>query len=106
MTGVITPFGLWFFFGWAILAGFVLRQTWQPVRVEDDSPGLRGRIEQRLPRLGASIPVRGVAIAALGSTTLMVGYGWISGDTMARFGIVIAFTVLGVIALLLWLTDA
>jgi hypothetical protein len=28
-TGVVSPFGLWFFMGWSIVATMVLKQTWQ-----------------------------------------------------------------------------
>lgn len=60
-----------FFLGWSIVTGFVLRQTWQSVRVEASSGGLRG-----------------------------------TGDTLARYVMVIVVVMRGAIAILLWLTDA
>ena len=105
-TGVFSPFGLWFFLGWSIVASFVLRQTWQPVRVEAPSGGLRGRIGQRFPRLGAPLPLRAIGVAAAGSIALMAGYGWTTGDTLARYGMVIVVVMLGAIAMLLWLTES
>lgn len=105
-TGAFNPFGLWFFLGWSIVAGFVLRQTWQSVRVEAPSGGLKGRIGKRFPRLGAPLPLRAIGVAATGPIALVAGYGWTTGDTLARYAMVIVVVMLGAIAILLWLTDS
>jgi hypothetical protein len=104
-TGAFNPFGLWFFLGWSIVAGFVLRQTWQSVRVEAPPGGLKGRIG-KFPRLGAPLPLRAIGVAATGSIALVAGYVWITGDTLARYAMVIVGVMLGAIAILLWLTDS
>ncbi|MBA3764334.1 MAG: hypothetical protein H0X05_02345 [Actinobacteria bacterium] len=83
--GLASPFGLWFFLGWAPAAGIVLRQTWRPVKIEDSSPGVRGRLERRFPRLGATIPMRGVVVVAGGATMMSLIYVWAAGDTFVRF---------------------
>jgi hypothetical protein len=100
-----TPFGLWFL-AWSIVAGFVLRQTWQAVRVDVDPDGLRMRFGRRFPRLAAPLPLRSV-VAVVGVCLLLAtAYGWTTGDSLARFGIVIVAVMLGLTAILLWLTDS
>jgi hypothetical protein len=37
---------------------------------------------------------------------LATAYGWTTGDSLARFGIVIVAVMLGLTAILLWLTDS
>ena len=101
-----TPFGLWFFLAWSIVAGFVLRQTWQAVRVDVGPDGLRMRFGRRFPRLAAPLPL-GSVVAVVGVCLLLAtAYGWTTGDSLARFGIVIVAVMLGLTAILLWLTDS
>ena len=42
-----------------------------------------------------------VAVPLAGATA----YAWFSGGSVGRFGIVLALSTLGLVALLLWLTD-
>lgn len=101
-----SPFGLWFFLAWSIVAGFVLRQTWQAVRVDVDPHSLRMRFGRRFPRLTAPLPLRTIA-SVIGVSILAAGaYGWATGDTLARFSMVILGVMLGLTWILLHLTDS
>lgn len=60
-----TPFGLWFLLGFAILASFVLRSTWQAVPVERRQQGRRDVVARRFPRLAAPIPRRAWLVLAI-----------------------------------------
>jgi hypothetical protein len=104
-TGVISPFGLWFFMGWMILAGFVLRQTWAPVKVDGPETGFRARVARRFPRAGARIDPRAALIVATVPLFGAMAYVWIEGDTLARFGLILVIAMIGLVALLISLTD-
>ncbi|HEX7248182.1 MAG TPA: hypothetical protein VF351_08800 [Actinomycetota bacterium] len=101
-----TPFGLWFFLAWSIVAGFVLRQTWLAVKIDVEPDGRRMRFARRFPRLAAPIPMRSAVAVVSGCLLLATAYGWATGDSIARFGIVIVGVMFGLIAILLWLTDS
>jgi hypothetical protein len=103
--GLLSPFGLWFALAWSIVAGFVFRQTWAPVRIGAPA-GMRSRIARRYPRLGGSIPPRMLTAIALLGVVGVAGYGWTSGDTVARFGVVVAGVMILAVALLIWLSDS
>lgn len=101
MLGWFNPFALWYFLGWSILAGFVFRHVWAPVRVDDT---VASRVARRFPTMGSAIaPTAGrlfavtvvVALGAVGA------YVWFEGDTLLRFLIVLLLgTGLTVVTLL------
>ena len=63
-------------------------------------------IRRRFPRLAVPVPLRAIG-AVTGLTILLAtAYGWTMGDSLARFGIVIVAVMLGLTAILLWLTDS
>jgi hypothetical protein len=108
-TGVVSPFGLWFFMGWSIVATMVLKQTWQRVRLDPDEPPARGArltapLARRFPQLAK--PIHGslvrLAFAMVGITVAAVAY-W-QGDTLGRFGIMVLGVMTAVCAVLIWLT--
>ncbi len=102
----LSPFGLWFFMGWWILASMVLKQTWQRVRIDpDEAPGHRARLVGRFPRLarpvgGASV---GLALTVVGVTVAVVAY-W-QFDRLGRFGFLVIGVMAVVSAVLIWLAD-
>jgi hypothetical protein len=97
----ISPFGLWFFLGWSVLAGYVFRQIWAPVRVEGSLRGPRAAIARRFPRAARPLPWGIVGGVAGAMALAALGAAWIEGDTLLRYGIVLLVgTVLLVIALL------
>jgi hypothetical protein len=104
-SGGATPFGLWFFLGWSILAGIVLRQTWGPVRVDGPQRGLRPWIARRFPKAGADLSPRVVVASVAAPLLCAMTCGWFEGDTVVRFGIVVFLAMVGVVRLLLRLTD-
>jgi hypothetical protein len=102
-TGV-TPFGLWFFMGWFILASMVLKQTWQKVRIDPGDPmGGRARLAARFPRLGMPVggSLLGLALIVIGATVALVAY-W-RFDTLGRFGMAVLAVMTAVSAVLIWL---
>jgi hypothetical protein len=103
-TGWWTPFGLWFFMGWFILASLVLRQTWQPVPIEDAERWLPARLRGRFPRMTAPVNASLVIVTVAVLTMLGVAVAWVRLDTLGRFGLVVVFVLLGASALLVWLT--
>ena len=82
---------------------FVLRQTRAPVWVGAPS-GMRSRIARRHPRLGGSL-YRGCERDRADRHRRLAGYGWTSGETVARFGIVVVGVMILAVRLLIWLSD-
>ena len=104
MLGWFTPFALWYFLGWSILAGHVFRQVWAPVRVDDEPAGRRAALARRFPRAGRAV-APGVLLACIVAALAAAGvYAWIEGDTVLRFLIVLAVGTLLTVATLLRLT--
>lgn len=102
----LSPFGLWFFMGWFIVASMVLKQTWQRVRIDpEEAPGRRARLVARFPRLarpvaGSSV---GLPLAVVGATVTVVAYWQL--DRVGRFGIMVIGVMTLLSALLIWLAD-
>jgi hypothetical protein len=104
-AGWISPFGLWFFMGWFIMATMVLKQTWQKVRLDpDETPRPGERLASRFPVVGASVnaTVVQLTLAVVGAAVALVAY-W-QGDTLGRFGLFVLGVMTAVSALLIWLT--
>jgi hypothetical protein len=104
-TGGASPFGLWFFMGWFIVASMVLKQTWQKVRLDpDEAPGRRARLTSRFPRLARPVSgsLVGVALAVIGATVIVAAYPQL--DTLGRFGLFVVGVMTAVSAVLIWLT--
>jgi hypothetical protein len=104
--GVFSPWALWFFFGWAILAVVVLKQTWQPVPLDDARPPSRlARFGALHPVLEARIHVRVTLVAVV--AVLAVGLAlWARGaGTASLFAMVSVVVLLGVGAAVAWLSD-
>ena len=102
-TGV-SPFGLWFFMGWFVVASMVLKQTWQKVRIDpEEAPGRRARLAARFPRLARPVggPLVGPALAVAGATVAVVAYWKL--DQVGRFGIMVLGVMTALSALLIWL---
>ena len=100
-----TPFGLWFFLGWSILAGHVFKQVWAPVRVDGPPGRARGVLERRFPRAGRTVQP-GVLLTILVVAMTGAGtYAWVDGDTVVRFLVVLALATLGLVSILLRLSD-
>jgi hypothetical protein len=101
----LTPFGLWFFLGWSILAGHIFKQVWAPVRIDDAPRGARTALERRFPRAGRTVQP-GVLLTCLVVAVGAAGtYAWLDGDTVVRFLIVLALATLGLVSILLRLSD-
>ena len=64
------------------------------------------RFGRRYPRLAAQLPMRSVIAVVSAGWLLATAYGWTTGDSPARFGIMIVAVMLGLIAILLWLSDS
>ena len=99
-----SPFGLWFFMGWFILASLVLKQTWQKVRIDPTEPrGRRDRLAARFPRLGMPVggSFVGLALTVVAATVALVAY-W-RFDTLGRFGIAVLAIMTALSAVLIWL---
>lgn len=100
-----TPFGLWFLFGWTMLAALVLRSTWAPVRVEGEVRGPREWLRRRFPTLGQSLPAivtLPVAAAALIGVAVWASFG---GGPLERFLILLVLGFFGWAAIIIWLTN-
>jgi hypothetical protein len=100
----LSPFGLWFFMGWFVVASMVLKQTWQKVRISrEEIPGRRARLASRFPRLARPIggPIVSLALAVVGATVAVIAY-WRLGQ-LGRFGIMVLGVMAAVSALLIWL---
>jgi hypothetical protein len=101
----LTPFGLWFFLGWSILAGHIFKQIWAPVRIDGTPSGARASLERRFPRTGRAVQpgvLLTLIVVAVGAAGI---YAWIDGDTVVRFGIVLGLATLGLVSILLRLSD-
>jgi hypothetical protein len=104
-SGGPTPFGLWFFLGWSILAGIVLRQTWAPIRVDEPRRGPRAWAASGFPKAGADLQPS-VALAIVAAPVLgALAFGWVAGDSVMRFGIVLILVMAGVVSVLIRLSD-
>ena len=104
-AGWISPFGLWFFMGWFILATMVLKTTWQRVRIDpDEPPGRREQLAKRFPRLSGNVSgsVVGLVVTVLAVTLGILAY-W-RGDQLGRFGLLVLGVMSAVSVTLIWLT--
>jgi hypothetical protein len=104
-AGWISPFGLWFFMGWFILATMVLKTTWQKVRIDPTSPRDGGRSWPSGSRgsVGTvSGSVVGLVVAVLAVTVAIVAYWKV--DQLGRFGILVLGVMTAVSVTLIWLT--
>lgn len=100
-----TPFGLWFFLGWSILAGHIFKQTWAPVRVDGAPSGARAALERRFPRAGRAVQP-GLLLAPVVAMVTAAGiYAWVGGDTVVRYIMVLALATLVLVPTLLRLSD-
>ena len=102
--GLASPFGLWFFLGWA-----------PPPASCSDRPGVRSR--SKIPRPGSGVgssdvsldwehdPQRGIVVVAGGATMMSLIYVWVAGDTFVRFSMLVVFVMIGLIAIFIWIFD-
>jgi hypothetical protein len=100
----LSPFGLWFFMGWFILASMVLKQTWQRVKIDpEETPGRRARLAGRFPRLARPVggPLVGLALAVTGATVAVLAYGRLG--QVGRFGFLVLGVMTAISGLLIWL---
>jgi hypothetical protein len=100
-----TPFGLWFFLGWSILAGHIFKQVWAPVRIDGTPSGARAVLERRFPRAGRAVQPGVLLTLVVAAMTSAGVYAWVDGDTVVRFIIVLALATLGLVSILLRLSD-
>jgi hypothetical protein len=104
-AGWISPFGLWFFMGWFIMATMVLKTTWQKVSIDpDEPPGRRAQLAGRFPRLSGRVSgsVVGLVVAVLAVTVTILVY-W-RADQLGRFGVLVLGVMTAVSVTLIWLT--
>jgi hypothetical protein len=104
-AGWISPFGLWFFMGWFILATMVLKTTWQKVRIDpDEPPGRRAQLAERYPGPSGKVSgsVVGLVVAVLAVTVAILAYWKV--DQLGRFGILVLGVMTAVSVTLIWLT--
>ena len=60
---------------------------------------------RRFPKAGADL-LPGAALAIVAVPVLgALAYGWVEGDTVLRFGIIVVLAMAGLVALLLRLSD-
>jgi hypothetical protein len=104
-SGPWSPFALWFFFGWSILASFVLRDIWKRTPLSRDARGPGAWLRRRFPSLSRPLATGTCRILLGVPIAIALVVFWLHADVLGRFALAVIVTMAGTGSLLVWLAD-